>query len=106
MKKPFMSGYRTYDTSGGSGSPRQWRAAFNARMGMDEARQRVGRDNPHDILGVSVRATAAEIKSAYRKLARACHPDFCHVHGLSQAVATELFKKLTAAYTVLSGGAR
>ena len=106
MKKPFMAGYRTYDTSRGRGGPRQWRSAFHARMGMDEARGVVGDRSPHTILGVPGGATVAEIKSAYRKLARACHPDFCHVHGLPQAVATELFKKLTAAYTVLSGGAR
>ena len=41
-KKDFMSGYKTYDTSAGYGSPKQWRASFSDRMGMDEAVEIMG----------------------------------------------------------------
>lgn len=55
-----------------------------------------GRDY-YDILGVKRNATGAQIKSAYRKLARKYHPDVNEA-----ADATEKFKEATAAYEVLS----
>jgi DnaJ-class molecular chaperone len=48
-------------------------------------------------LGVSKTATDAEIKSAYRKLARTHHPDIDKSAG-----AAEKFKELSEAYQVLS----
>ena len=51
----------------------------------------------YDILGVSRQATAAQIKSAYRKLARKYHPDVNKSAG-----ATDKFKEATEAYDVLS----
>ena len=49
------------------------------------------------VLGVSPRATGAEIKSAYRRLARKCHPD---VSASPDANAT--FARINEAYHVLS----
>lgn len=51
----------------------------------------------YEILGVSKNATEAEIKSAYRKLARQHHPDIDKSAG-----AGEKFKELSEAYQVLS----
>src|SRR5258708_7539046 len=48
-------------------------------------------------LGVSKTATEAEIKSAYRRLARKHHPDVDKSAG-----AAEKFKELSQAYQVLS----
>ncbi len=55
-----------------------------------------GRDY-YEILGISRSATKAQIKSAYRKLARKYHPDVNKSPG-----TTEKFKEATAAYEVLS----
>lgn len=51
----------------------------------------------YEILGVNKSASDAEIKSAYRKLARQHHPDIDKSAG-----ATERFKELGEAYQVLS----
>ena len=50
----------------------------------------------YKILGLTKEATHAEIKRAYRKLARKFHPDVNH-----DPEATERFKEITAAYEVL-----
>jgi DnaJ-class molecular chaperone len=51
----------------------------------------------YEILGVSKTATEAEIKSAYRQLARKHHPDIDKSAG-----AAEKFKELSEAYQILS----
>lgn len=101
-KRGFMDGYRTYDPRAeGYGNARAWTQEFRATMNLDEARRHVGAESPEAILGVRLGASWTEIKSAYRKAAYACHPDRCAVHGLSAAVATERFKRLLAAFTIL-----
>jgi molecular chaperone DnaJ len=52
----------------------------------------------YQVLGVSKDASAAEIKKAYRKLARAHHPD----SNQGDAAAEERFKSISEAYSVLS----
>jgi molecular chaperone DnaJ len=52
----------------------------------------------YDILQVSIKATATEIKRAYRHLAKLHHPDKNHNNKISE----ELFKKINEAYEVLS----
>lgn len=52
----------------------------------------------YELLGVSRTADAAEIKSAYRKLALKYHPD----RNPGDKTAEERFKKLNEAYAVLS----
>ncbi len=51
----------------------------------------------YEVLGVSKGASEAEIKSAYRKLARKYHPDVDKTAG-----AAEKFKEVSEAYQVLS----
>ena len=52
----------------------------------------------YEILGVSRSATADELKSAYRKLARQFHPDV----NPNNPEAEEKFKEISTAYGVLS----
>ncbi|MBD3192400.1 MAG: molecular chaperone DnaJ [Candidatus Heimdallarchaeota archaeon] len=54
--------------------------------------------DPYDILGVSRNATDAEIKKAYRKLARKYHPDA----NPDNKAAEEKFKEISEAYSILS----
>src|SRR4051812_20364909 len=51
----------------------------------------------YEVLSLSKNATEAEIKSAYRKLARQHHPDVDKSEG-----AAERFKEVSEAYQVLS----
>ncbi|QZH76129.1 MAG: DnaJ domain-containing protein [Erythrobacter sp.] len=54
--------------------------------------------DPYSTLGVSRSASEADIKSAYRKLAKELHPD----RNKDNPAATERFSKVTQAYDLLS----
>ena len=56
----------------------------------------------YEVLGVSKTATADEIKQAYRRKAKECHPD---LHP-NDKTAEERFKELNEAYDVLSDPAK
>jgi len=61
----------------------------------------------HEILGVSAKATVAEIKAAYRRRIKECHPDrFPQSDPQSRALAEEWTKALNAAYAELLAGTR
>ncbi len=53
--------------------------------------------NPYDVLGVDRRATDAEIKKAYRRLARKHHPDV----NPGDPAAQKKFQEIAAAYEIL-----
>jgi DnaJ-class molecular chaperone len=59
-------------------------------------------DDPYKVLGVARDATQEHIKSAYRKLARSLHPDL----NPNNKQAEERFKKVSAAYDLLSDPAK
>ncbi len=52
----------------------------------------------YKVLGVGRKASAAEIKKAFKRLARKCHPDL----NPGNRTAEEQFKRITEAYDVLS----
>ncbi|MDE2385664.1 MAG: J domain-containing protein [Alphaproteobacteria bacterium] len=54
--------------------------------------------NPYDILGVAKTASADDIRTAYRKLAKKLHPDL----NPGDAKAEEKFKEASSAYDLLS----
>lgn len=54
--------------------------------------------NPYEVLGVAATASAAEIQSAYRKLAKKLHPDL----NPGDKAAEEKFKEVAGAYDLLS----
>ncbi|XP_054786287.1 chaperone protein dnaJ 11, chloroplastic-like [Prosopis cineraria] len=54
----------------------------------------------YDVLGISMGASSNEIKAAYRKLARTCHPDVVAMNQ-KETSATE-FMKIHSAYSTLS----
>lgn len=72
-------------------------AQANAEMTHTQART---------ILGISENATLNDIRSAFRRLAKVRHPDrFAKLGPSAVAVASESFKQLDAAYTMLKGAA-
>lgn len=58
-------------------------------------------DTLYDVLGVAAAASGLEIKAAYRRLARACHPDAVVAADRKTASADE-FMRIRAAYETLS----
>lgn len=93
--------YRTYDTSQGFGSAAEWKHAFAETMGLDEAHRVMGNGTPEDILGIATGCVWLAVQRAFRAKAMDCHPDRTNVHGLPVALATEQFKQLMAAFTIL-----
>jgi len=60
---------------------------------------------PHKILGVSRSASLAEIKAAYRKQIKQCHPDrFATLNKDWQQMAEQRAKAVNAAYKTLTAG--
>ena len=105
-KKPkpgFMDCYkRRYNPeTEGYGSPDQWKSSYRIRMGLPEAKTIIGDENVYSILELSENCTAKDIKKAYRRLAMKWHPDK-HQTVEAKKEAETMFKKITAAYVVLT----
>jgi hypothetical protein len=101
MGKPFMAGYRTYDTSNGHGNPKDWRKAFNQRISPEEAEQilKEQNDTPENLLGlVAGKYTLKQLTTAYRDKMKEWHPD---LNPHREDEATEMCKKINAAYVYL-----
>ncbi|KAI5684073.1 hypothetical protein M9H77_05301 [Catharanthus roseus] len=54
----------------------------------------------YEVLGIPMGATSDEIKSAYRRLARVCHPDVAAIDRKSSSA--DEFMRIHAAYSTLS----
>lgn len=54
----------------------------------------------YEVLGIPVSASGNEIKAAYRRLARACHPDVVAMN--QKETSANEFMKIHAAYSTLS----
>ncbi len=99
-----MDGYKTYDTSEGYGSAREWKKNFYQRMTGEEAAEILeeakASGTPYEILGIKPSATDPEIKAAFRKLIMVWHPDK-NPHNVANA--ERMSKIIIAAYTTLKG---
>lgn len=88
----------------GYGEPDQWRKSFSERIGFEEAQgilRKTERD-ARELLGVSVTASWGDVTKAFRRQALAYHPDRVSVTGMTVNEATEAFREIRAAYTVLA----
>lgn len=85
--------YKTYDDTNGRGSVAEWSQAFEARMGLDEARKIMRENDPLAVLGLVSMPDMATLKNAYRRLVMENHPD--------RGGDPILCKKIIAAFTVL-----
>lgn len=64
----LMASYKQYDPSvDGYGSVSQWRESWEQVMGVEQAQEVLGDDNPLTILGLTKTPTREILKSAYRK---------------------------------------
>ncbi|KAL6219401.1 hypothetical protein ACLB2K_007160 [Fragaria x ananassa] len=79
---------------GGGGRPRWITAASSSASGGHQ------KQNHYGVLGLTRYATSADIKRAYRLLARKFHPDVC-----KDSQAEQVFKSIRQAYEILSNEA-
>jgi hypothetical protein len=64
----------------------------------------VAKRDPHEVLGVARGADGARIKAAWRKLARAHHPDLTGDDPAASRVATRRMAEINDAYAALTRG--
>lgn len=98
-KRAFNPKYEQYDPSvEGYGHPDEWRSAFQARMGFEEATRVVNekKRSPRSMLGLTEMATWPEIKIAYKRLMLKLHPDTA-----KENYNEKTFLEIQAAYVVL-----
>jgi len=95
----WQDNYKRYDPEReGYGNAREWKRAFRDRMSPDDCYKILNEDDPWEILGIPNPSTKDVIKAAYRKKAMEWHPDR---NPQRELLATEMFKKINAAYDLL-----
>lgn len=93
---PFKADHAPYGTySGRSGNPADWREAFRERFSQAEIELHLGDSSAWDVLGVAPGATPEEIRRAYRRRAKATHPD------VNPGIDRAEFQRVQAAYQSL-----
>jgi DnaJ-class molecular chaperone len=93
-KMSWTDGYKTYDPEKeGYGNKRQWKQTFYGRMSRDDAKAFLKEEDPYFILNITPGSSKAEIKKAYKTMARYWHPDINNSPN-----ATEMMQKINAAY--------
>jgi hypothetical protein len=98
-KRSPLEGYRTYNPrKEGYGSVQDWAAAFDTRMGREEAARVLKDDDPLVIMGFTAMPSMDELKRQYRKLIMANQAGTRF--DASQAEQDAL-KKIIAAYCTL-----
>ncbi|KAK4772134.1 hypothetical protein SAY86_013909 [Trapa natans] len=77
---------------------------FHASAPLQASDMAAARASFYDVLGIQVGATSQEIKTAYRRLARACHPDVADAvrPTTTKDAAGHEFMRIHAAYSTLS----
>lgn len=96
LSHKYAAYYRGENASRQSGSSSS--SEFSADVRSKEARM----DNAYRLLGVQYGASANDIQSAFRRLAKKYHPDTVQDEQLKK-VLTEKFKEISAAYNYLNG---
>lgn len=92
-KKPFLSGYKTYDPAvEGFGNVSQWRAAWEA-MNKDEAEAIMAGNDPLTVMGFKTLPSLMELNKRFRDLVMQHHPD----HGGDR----KMFQAVYAAWSLL-----
>ena len=69
--------------------------------------EKVARQQPHQVLGISAKAASSEIKKAYRKMLNRYHPDkFAHLGEEFEMTAKRRTQEIIAAYKEMMAGRR
>jgi hypothetical protein len=76
-KKGFLDGYKTYDTSNGHGSVKEWQSAFESRMNYKVLTIKECEENKSIIDILYDCKDAKELQKTYHKLMMKYHPDIC-----------------------------
>lgn len=74
-KKPWITGYKTYDTSNGFGSPDEWQSAFEKRMNFKVLTPKEEDDNKSIVKILYTAKNADELRKQYIILIKQYHPD-------------------------------
>lgn len=93
---PASAPYGRYQ--GATQDPYDWAQAFKERFSKIEIEEYLGSRDPWDVLGIKPGSPLDAIKAAYRKRARATHPD------LNPGKDRAEFQAVLAAYETLSIG--
>ena len=105
-KKRFAQGQR-FNKHTDSNFKHDGRQQYSSRSHTNSHEHYAGEDppwDPHRILGISHKASAEEIKHAYRELANKYHPDKLeHLGDEFKTLAEKRFKEIQQAYQELIG---